>query len=149
MELAGISSKEESQDFKEFIDELKVKHFEHFIYGFKVIIQGLVSFDKFDINKDGFIDWEEFLGIILEARNKHHLELFKKFDLNQDNQIDELEMKLIVKQLKDKGNNAKAESLEKLFNIMLTNFDDDKDGQINVDEFTKFFKHLEKTTMNV
>ena len=44
MELTGISSKEESQDFKEFIDELKVKHFEHFYLWFQSYHSGTSVF---------------------------------------------------------------------------------------------------------
>ena len=56
-----------------------------------------------DVDKDGFIDWDEFLALMMEARSSYYKSLFKTYDLNEDNQIDKSEMETIVAQIKARG----------------------------------------------
>ena len=104
------------------------------------LFQGAV--ERFDIDKDGFIDWDEFLALMMEVRSSYYKSLFKMYDLNKDNQIDKSEMETIVAQIKARGEAEKGKKMEELFNIMLKNFDDDGDGKINIFEFTNAIKSL-------
>ena len=127
LEIAGVLSKEELDGLKTFQDDLK---------------DAVGSYEKFDLNKDGFIDWNEFMALMMQARSNYYKMLFKKFDLNQDDQIDKAEMDLIVQKLKEKGETERSDQLKDLFHNMLKNFDEDNDGKINVNEFVNAIKNL-------
>ena len=46
-----------------------------------------------DVNNDGFIDFEEFKTLIMEAKAVYIEELFKTYDLNLDGFITQVEMR--------------------------------------------------------
>ena len=46
-----------------------------------------------DANNDGFIDFEEFKTLIMEAKSAYIEELFKTYDLNLDGFITQVEMR--------------------------------------------------------
>ena len=137
-------SEDELDDIKKYRNELQVIPY---IYGdlellksasiLLTCVQEVV--ESCDINKDGFIDWSEFMALIMEAKSTYIQSLFKTYDLNNDSLIDKCEMKTIVAQINDGGNGTRANQMREVFDFMLANFDENVDGKINVGEFTNYY----------
>merc|ERR1712179_289758 len=62
--------------------------------GIKENLEALVG--QSDLDKDGFLDWDEYMALLMEARSTFTLGLFTKFDLNGDGEIDQLRWILLL-----------------------------------------------------
>ena len=98
--------------------------------------------EKNDLDKDGFLDWTEYMSLVMDARSTYTEELFTKFDLNGDGEIDQEEMDAVVASIKESGNELKANEMRDNFDIMLKNFDANGDGKISISEYVNSLKNI-------
>ena len=69
-------------------------HFYYYNLYYQIIIYILKAVvEVCDANNDGFIDFEEFKTLIMEAKSAYIEELFKTYDLNLDGFITQVEMR--------------------------------------------------------
>ena len=104
------------------------------------VIQALVG--QSDLDKDGFLDWDEYMALLMDARSTFTLGLFTKFDLNGDGEIDQAEMDTVVAKLKDSGDDFMAKNMRDNFDLMLKNFDANGDGKISISEYVNAIKNM-------
>ena len=96
----------------------------------------------YDTNKDGFIDFREFmmaLFVMSHGSSEENLkQLFRVFDINNDGNIDLDEMKRLVKDLlRHDGELKDRKRVESLSESAFTEMDENNDGKINQEEFSK------------
>jgi len=125
-------------------------------------------FQLLDINNDGVVDLNEFvcgLSMLCKGTTEEKLALsFKAYDLDGNGSISEEEMKIMFKQAWLAGFKALAfdhggedldfEQLDEFSTSMAQNFahsafetlDTDKNGQLSLEEFTKFVMAQPKIT---
>ena len=72
-------------------------------------IQGAV--ERNDVNNDGFLDWAEFIALMMEAKSNYTMGLYKKYDLNGDGEIDQEEMDKVVAKIKDSGDEDMSKTM--------------------------------------
>jgi len=118
---AGIVTEEEIEDVKSFDGT------------FQAVVEVC------DVNNDGFIDFEEFKTLIMEAKAVYIEELFKTYDLNLDGFITQDEMDTVVAGIEKP---IRAKKVRELFDMMLANFDADGDGRLSLAEFTDSMKSM-------
>ena len=94
------------------------------------------------MDKDGFLDWTEYMALVMEARSKYTMGLFTKYDLNGDGVIDQDEMKTVVANIKETGDEFMANIMRQTFDLMLKNFDANNDGMISISEFINAIKNM-------
>ena len=94
------------------------------------------------MNKDGFLDWDEYMALMMEARSTFTLGQFSRYDLNGDGEIDQAEMDTVVAAIKESGNEFMANVMRQNFDLMLKNFDANGDGEISIAEFANAIKSL-------
>ena len=95
--------------------------------------------DAADANNDGFIELEEFKALLSLVESVYFESLFSTFDINMDGFITQDEMNTVVAGI---DNEVRAKRMRQYFDMMLANFDADKDGQISLSEFTESMKTL-------
>ena len=95
--------------------------------------------DAADANNDGFIELEEFKALLSLVESVYFESLFSTFDINMDGFITQDEMNTVVAGI---DNEVRAKRMRQYFDMMLANFDADKDGQISLTEFTESMKTL-------
>jgi len=118
---AGIVTEEEIEDVKSFDGT------------FQAVVEVC------DVNNDGFIDFEEFKTLIMEAKAVYIEELFKTYDLNLDGFITQDEMDTVVAGIEKP---IRAKKVRELFDMLLANFDADGDGRLSLAEFTDSMKSM-------
>jgi len=118
---AGIVTEEEIEDVKSFDGT------------FQAVVEVC------DVNNDGFIDFEEFKTLIMEAKAVYIEELFKTYDLNLDGFITQDEMDTVVAGIEKP---IRAKKVRELFDMLLANFDADGDGRLSLAEFTGSMKSM-------
>jgi len=96
----------------------------------------------YDTNKDGFIDFREFmmaLYVMTHGSSEENLkQLFRVFDINDDGNIDLNEMKRLMKDLlKHNGDLKNRKKVESLSVSTFDEMDENNDGKINQEEFSK------------
>merc|ERR1719431_2112113 len=114
--------------------------------GIKKHLDSLV--EKNDLDKDGFLDWTEYMTLVMDARSTYTEELFTKFDLNGDGEIDKEEMEAVVASIKESGNELKANEMRENFDVMLKNFDANGDGKISISEYVNSLKNIKNFDAN-
>jgi len=118
---AGITTEEEIEDVRSFDGT------------FQAVVEVC------DVNNDGFIDFEEFKALIMQAKVVYIEELFKTYDLNLDGFITQDEMDTVIAGIEKP---VRAKKVRELFDMMLANFDADGDGRISLTEFTDSMKTM-------
>jgi len=96
----------------------------------------------YDTNKDGFIDFREFmmaLYVMSHGSSEENLkQLFRVFDINNDGNIDLDEMKRLVKDLlKHDGESKDIKKVKSLSECAFSEMDENNDGKVNQEEFSK------------
>jgi len=97
----------------------------------------------YDTNKDGHIDFKEFMIVLYVMSNgspeENLRQIFRVFDINNDGRISATELKRIVKDLFHLLNegDAEAASQEILVKSAFSEMDEDGDGEITQEEFIK------------
>jgi len=96
----------------------------------------------YDTNKDGFIDFREFMMVLYvmsHGSSEENLkQIFRVFDINNDGNIDMDEMKRLVKDLlKHDGEFKDIKKVESLSECAFSEMDENNDGKINQEEFSK------------
>ncbi|XP_065322584.1 neuronal calcium sensor 1-like isoform X2 [Gordionus sp. m RMFG-2023] len=106
-----------------------------------------IIFDVFDENKDGYLNFREFilsLSIISRGTSEEKLDwAFSMYDLNRDNYITQKEMMSIIMAIYDMlghGNKERKNSQDKI-KILFRDIDTNKDGKISKEEFIKFCRN--------
>jgi calcium-binding protein CML len=86
---------------------------------------------KMDLDQDNFVEYQEFLRVVLDTEmmiNKNNLKsAFEAFDKDKNGWLDKKEIKQIL-------GSAKEEYINELIEVL----DDNGDGKISFDEFTVF-----------
>jgi len=116
-----------------FISEEEIEDLKSFDGAFQAVVEVC------DANNDGFIDFEEFKTLIMEAKSAYIEELFKTYDLNLDGFITQDEMKTVVAGIEKP---IRAKKVRELFDMLLANFDADGDGRLSLAEFTASMKTM-------
>jgi len=92
----------------------------------------------YDTNKDGFIDFREFMMVLYvmsHGNSEENLrQIFRVFDINNDGNIDLDEMKRIVKDLLK--HDGEIKNVESISESAFYEMDENKDGKINQVEFS-------------
>jgi len=98
-------------------------------------------FRMYDTNKDGHIDFREFMIVLYIMSNgspeENLKQIFRVFDINNDGSISPKELQRIVKDLFHLINekNADEASQELLAQRAFNEMDENNDGQVSQDEF--------------
>jgi len=96
----------------------------------------------YDTNKDGFIDFREFMMVLYvmsHGSSEENLkQLFRVFDINNDGSIDLNEMNRLVKDLlKHDGELKDKKQIKSLSKCAFSEMDENNDGKVNQEEFSK------------
>ena len=100
-------------------------------------------FRVYDTNNDGVIDFIEFMvvyHVMSDGTPEEVLQkIFKVFDLNLDGTINKKEMGRLVKDMYAliRHDDPEAASMEAIASSAFTEMDQDVDGKITVEEFTR------------
>ena len=100
-------------------------------------------FRIYDSNKDGFIDFKEFMlmfHIMSDGSNEEVLrKIFRVFDVNCDGTISKKEMTKLIKDMYGllKTENPSIGKAEMIAKTAFTEMDKDNDGKITEDEFVQ------------
>ncbi|KAG5583559.1 hypothetical protein H5410_054186 [Solanum commersonii] len=90
-----------------------------------------------DVDKDGFLDYAEFVAISVHLRkmaNEEHLKkAFDFFDRNQNGYIE-------IEELREALDDEIETNSEEVINAIMQDVDTDKDGRISYDEFSTMMK---------
>ncbi|KAK4725487.1 hypothetical protein R3W88_028266 [Solanum pinnatisectum] len=96
-----------------------------------------ILMDVGDVDKDGFLDYGEFVAISVHLRkmaNEEHLKkAFDFFDKNQNGYIE-------IEELREALDDEIETNSEEVINAIMQDVDTDKDGRISYDEFSTMMK---------
>uniref|UniRef100_A0A0V0IPX3 non-specific serine/threonine protein kinase n=1 Tax=Solanum chacoense TaxID=4108 RepID=A0A0V0IPX3_SOLCH len=96
-----------------------------------------ILMDVGDVDKDGFLDYGEFVAISVHLRkmaNEEHLKkAFDFFDRNQNGYIE-------IEELREALDDEIETNSEEVINAIMQDVDTDKDGRISYDEFSTMMK---------
>ncbi|CAN4118456.1 unnamed protein product [Withania somnifera] len=96
-----------------------------------------ILMDVGDVDKDGFLDYGEFVAISVHLRkmaNEEHLKkAFEFFDKNQNGYIE-------IDELREALDDEIETNSEEVINAIMQDVDTDKDGRISYDEFSTMMK---------
>lgn len=96
-----------------------------------------ILMDVGDVDKDGFLDYGEFVAISVHLRkmaNEEHLKkAFEFFDKNQNGYIE-------IDELREALADEIETNSEEVINAIMQDVDTDKDGRISYDEFSTMMK---------
>ncbi|KAM3288733.1 calcium-dependent protein kinase 32-like [Capsicum chacoense] len=96
-----------------------------------------ILMDVGDVDKDGFLDYGEFVAISVHLRkmaNEEHLKAaFEFFDKNQNGYIE-------IDELREALDDEIETNSEEVINAIMQDVDTDKDGRISYDEFSAMMK---------
>lgn len=96
-----------------------------------------ILMDVGDVDKDGFLDYGEFVAISVHLRkmaNEEHLKkAFEFFDKNQNGYIE-------IEELREALDDEIETNSEEVINAIMQDVDTDKDGRISYDEFSTMMK---------
>lgn len=110
------------------------------------------TFRVFDHNRDGKIDFREFIiGLSMSMRSSFEDKMkyiFKLYDLNDNNLISKDEMLVIVKAIYKMCGSTDDSAAERQVNCIYEKMDVDCDGQITMEEFVATAKS-DATVRNV
>lgn len=112
----------------------------------------------FDKNGDGNVDFQEFISLlsvfssksdkktkfeclwIWSSSNLQKIVLFKVYDIDGDGYIGNGELFMVLKSMV--GNNLNDTQLQEIVDKTILEADEDKDGKLSFEEFTKVFFNI-------
>ena len=129
---------DENSDGVLTLDEIK-KGIKHCKLNFEIKEDDLIKlFNDMDTDKNGLINYTEFIASLMDYEkniNKEHLiECFQNYDEDHSGKIDFIEFCKILRPQNDEE--------KKELKILYDKFDDNGDGEIDMDEFIQGFKKI-------
>jgi calcium-dependent protein kinase len=127
---------DENSDGVLTIDEIK-KGIKQCKFNFKINEETIVKlFNDMDIDKNGLVNYTEFISALIDYEKniklEHLIGCFQHYDEDHSGKISFLEFCRILRP----QNEEEKKELKKLYDI----YDDNGDGEIDIDEFIKGFK---------
>jgi len=109
---------------------------------FQVDLQGVV--DKFE--GEDFVDWSQFGSLILQARGFYYESLLKslleKLELSEAEVMRTADVERIKEMLIEEGNEELANHVGYVSSILFSNFDQNDDGTVRIQDFIYALKNM-------
>jgi len=127
---------DENSDGVLTIDEIK-NGIKHCKFNFKINEDNLIKlFNDMDIDKNGLINYTEFVSALMDyeksIKQEHLIACFQNYDADHSGKISFKEFCKILRPQNEK----ERKELKELYD----RFDDNGDGEIDIDEFIQGFK---------
>jgi calcium-dependent protein kinase len=127
---------DENSDGVLTLDEIK-KGIKHCKFSFKINEDSIIKlFNDMDIDKNGLVNYTEFVSALIDyeksVKLEHLIACFQNYDEDNSGKINFLEFCRILR--------PQNEEEKKELKILYDKYDDNGDGEIDIDEFIQGFK---------